>query len=116
MAERKPTVADKIRSAELARADRLRAALLKLVMQSAGDDITELLEGTAPSEQALDYSVWAMPAEAERVNKALEDAIARFSQELEACGLRGVLTVATSAYLVGESGRIRERLYGTDET
>ena len=106
---------DNARSVELMRADRLRAALLKLALQSAGDDITELLDGAAPSEQTLDYSLWAMPAEAERVGKALEGAIARFSQELEACGLRGVLTVATTAYLVGESGRIRERLHGDDE-
>lgn len=108
-------MANKTRSGELVRADRMRAALLKLVIQSAGDDITELLDNSAPSEQTLDLSVWTMPAETEKVNKALEGAIARFREELASVGVRAALTIATTAYLAGESGRISERVHGGDD-
>jgi hypothetical protein len=102
---------------EFARNDMLRAALLGLALRTFSDDFLELLDGTAPSEQALDASLWTTSLDERRgVEEKLHNILADLETRLAEIGVRGMLIVASERYLLDEQRRIRERLYGPDET
>ena len=94
--------------------DVLRAALLGLALRTYGDDFLELVDGAAPSEQALDASLWTTTLDEQRgVEAKLHDLMADLEKRLAEIGVRGLLIVASERYLRDEQQRIRERLYGT---
>ena len=94
-------------------ADSLRAALLGLILQSLGDDYLELTDGTAPSEQRLDRTIWLTADAVESgLSAKLDAAIEAFETQLAELGLRGMVYVASDGWLIDERQRIRARLYG----
>ncbi len=101
---------------KLARDDVMRAALLGLALRTFSDDFLELLDETAPSDQALDSSLWTTSLDEQRgVEEKLHGIIADLQKRLDEIGVRGLLIVASERYLLDEQRRIRERLYGTSD-
>ena len=100
----------------LAKQDSQRAALLGLGLRTLGDDFLELVDQTAPSDQALDSSIWTTSLDEQRgVEEKLRNIISELHAQLEAIGMRGLLIVASERYLLDEQRRIRGRLYGTED-
>ncbi len=93
--------------------DSQRAALLGLGLRTLSDDFLELVDRTAPSEQALDASIWTTSLDDQRGSEEkLHNIISELQAQLEAIGMRGLLIVASERYLLDEQRRIRGRLYG----
>ena len=105
-----------INQGRLKLADSLRATFLGMVLRVVGDDILELSDGAAPSEQRVDHAVWLTPVEqAAGIEDKLHQEIEAFQKCLAEFGVRGLVYLASDGALLDERGKARVRLYGETE-
>lgn len=97
-------------------ANSLRAALHCATLRVVGDNLLEIADEAAPSEQVLDSSLFLAPSEMgdgveERINALIED----FQEQLAALGIGavGLLFVGSERGLFRAREEGRGRLYGT---
>ena len=107
---------DELSHGRLKLADSLRATMLGMVLRTVGDDVLELTDGTAPSEQRLDRAVWVTDKEqADGLEAKLHEAIEALQKRLAELGVRGMVYLASDGCLLDERRKVRLRLYGESE-
>lgn len=104
---------DDISGRQMTVADSLRGTLIGAVLSTAGDDLTELLDGAAHSEQALDAAVWLGDHEQNgELGKSVQAVIDELQARLAGLGVMAKLYIGSPAGLFEERTKCRERLYG----
>jgi hypothetical protein len=105
-----------INQGRLKLADSLRATFLGMILRVVGDDILELADGAAPSEQRVDQAVWLTPAElADGLEAKIHQEVDAFQKRLAEFGVRGMVYLASDGALLDGRGKARVRLYGETE-
>ena len=109
---------DELSHGRLKLADSLRATMLGMVLRTVGDDVLELTDGAAPSEQRLDRAVWMTDkeqADGLEAKAKLHEVIEAFQKRLAELGVRGMVYLASDGCLLDERRKVRLRLYGDSE-